>query len=74
MSSRSPPSSSRFASSALAKLSSRLVLLLLIDVRIVRSDHGVCSLTAVAAGFVIAGGILVTDVPIGVAGALLGEV
>ena len=74
MSSRSPPSPSRFASSGTREAVSRLVLLLLIDVRIVRSDGGVRSLTAVAAGFVIGGGILVAGVPIGVVGALLGEV
>src|SRR5271165_2572773 len=53
---------------------SRLVLLLLIDVRIVGSDHGVRSLTAVAIGFMIGGGILVAGVPVGEARALTGEV
>src|SRR5271166_7205661 len=45
-----------------------------IEVSIVGSDEGVRSLNAVAAGFVIGGGILVAAVPIGVAGALLGKV
>jgi len=47
-----------------------------IEVRIVRSDEGVRSLNAVAASFVIGGGILVALglVVVGVVGALLGEV
>jgi len=53
---------------------SRLVLLLLIDLRIVRSDGRFRSLTVIAAGFVIGTGIFVAVVPIAVAGALLGEV
>jgi hypothetical protein len=53
---------------------SRLVLLLMIDVRVVRSNGGVRSLTTVAAGIVLAGGILVAGVSISAAGALLGEV
>ena len=53
---------------------SRLVLLLLIDVRIVRSDGGLHSLPAVAAGLVLARGVLVAGVSISVVGALLREV
>ena len=53
---------------------SGLVLLLLIDVRIVRGNHGVRGLTAVAIGFMIDGGILVAGVPVGEARALTGEV
>ena len=51
-----------------------LLLLLLIDLRIVRSDGRFRSLTAIAAGFVIGTGILAAVVPRGVAGALLSEV
>ena len=51
----------------------RLVFLVPIDVRIVQSDDGVRNLNAVAASFVIGGGILVAVVPVGVAGALLAK-
>jgi len=53
---------------------SPVVLLVQIEVRVVRDDQGVCGLKAVAAGLFIGGGIPVAVVPIGLAGALLGEV